>query len=62
MAKLHNYESDVTRLLRELLERNPEIIEEQRKGRSLWWDRKIDLDAQRRYEESTVKQKPYVYD
>ena len=62
MAKLRNYESDVTKLLRELLERNPEIIEEQRKGRSLWWDRRIDLEAQRRYQESTVKQRGYVYE
>jgi hypothetical protein len=45
-----------------LLERNPAIIEEQRKGRSLWWDRKVDLDAERRYRESTVKQQGYVYE
>lgn len=62
VAKLRNYESDVTKLLRELLERNPEIIQEQREGRSLWWDRKIDLDAQSCYQESTVKQRGYVYE
>jgi hypothetical protein len=62
VVKLRHYESDVTKLLRELLERNPEIIEEQRKGRSLWWDKKIDLDAERRYSASTVTQRGYVYE
>jgi len=61
-VKLRDYESDVTKLLRELLDQHPEIVEDQRAGRALWWDRKIDLDAQRRYREATVKQKPYVYD
>jgi hypothetical protein len=55
VAKLRNYESDLTKLLRELLERHPEIIEDQRNGRNLWWDKKIDLEAERRYRESTVK-------
>ncbi len=55
------YESDVTKLVRELLQENPQIVEEQRKGRSLWWDKKLDLDALKRAEESEVKQQPYVY-
>ena len=55
------YESYVTKLVRELLRENPKIVEEQRKGRSLWWDKKLDLDALKRAEESEVKQQPYVY-
>ncbi len=55
------YESDATRMIRELLEARPEIAEEQKKGRSLWWDRKLDLDLLRREGESTVAQKGYVY-
>jgi hypothetical protein len=61
VAKTRNYESDVTKLLRELLEQNPQIAAEQHAGRSRWWDRKLDLDAERRYREATVKQKGYVY-
>lgn len=55
------YESDVTKLVRELLRDKPQILEEQRKGRSLWWDKKIDLNALKRADEDTVKQQAYVY-
>ena len=55
------YESDATRMIRELLEVRPEIADEQKKGRSLWWDRKLDLDLLRRERESRVAQKGYVY-
>jgi Protein of unknown function (DUF3460) len=55
------YESDATRMIRELLAARPEIAAEQKKGRSLWWDRKLDRDLLRREGESRVPQKGYVY-
>jgi hypothetical protein len=55
------YESDATRMIRELLQKKPQLAEEQKRGRSLWWDRKLDLDELRRGEDSRVKQKGYVY-
>lgn len=55
------YESDVTKLVRELLRDKPQILEEQRKGRSLLWDKKLDLNALKRADEDTVKQQAYVY-
>jgi hypothetical protein len=55
------YESDATRMIRALLEIKPEIADEQKKGRALWWDRKLDLDLLRRERESRVAQKGYVY-
>jgi hypothetical protein len=55
------YESDLTRMIRELLREKPQIVEEQKKGRAMWWDKKLDLDAQKREEESRVKQQAYVY-
>jgi hypothetical protein len=55
------YESDATRMIRELLDLRPEIADEQKKGRSLWWDRKLDLDRLRREQASRVAQKGYVY-
>ena len=33
------YESDATRMIRELLAAKPEIADEQKTGRALWWDR-----------------------
>jgi hypothetical protein len=55
------YESDATRMIRELLDLRPEIADDQKKGRSLWWDRKLDLDRLRREQASRVAQKGYVY-
>ena len=59
MAKY--YESDITKMLRDLLQNKPHIAEEQRKGRGLWWDKKLDLDMLRRAEESRVPSSPYAY-
>ena len=55
------YESDLTRMIRELLQEKPHIVQEQKKGRALWWDRKLDPDAQKRAAESKIRQKAYVY-
>lgn len=59
--KKKSYESDITQFIRGLLQEKPQIIEDQKKGRALWWDRKLDLDALKRDEESKVKQQAYVY-
>jgi len=55
------YESDLTRMIRELLRDKPRIVQEQKKGRALWWDKKLDPDDQKRTQESSVKQQAYVY-
>lgn len=55
------YESDATKLIRTLIDEKPQIVDEQKKGRSLWWDKRLDLDLLRRWKESRVKQKGYVY-
>jgi hypothetical protein len=59
MAKY--YESDITRFIRQLLTDKPQIVEEQKKGRALWWDKKLDLDMLKRAEQARVPQEPYVY-
>lgn len=56
------YESEFTRFLKDLKQKDPTLEQKQREGRSIWWDKApIDLDARRRTEESRVKQQPYVY-
>ena len=55
------YESDTTRFLRELKQKNPAIERGQREGRAIFWDKNIDADLYRRYEQSDVPQPPYVY-
>ena len=55
------YESDITRFLRELKQKNPDIERGQREGRAIFWDKNIDADLYKRYEASDVPQPAYVY-
>jgi len=55
------YESDITRMIRELLRDKPHIVQDQKKGRALWWDKKPDLEHLKRARESDIKQQAYVY-
>jgi hypothetical protein len=36
------YESDITKFIRNFLEQHPEEIASQRKGRAVWWDKTRD--------------------
>jgi hypothetical protein len=56
-----DYESDTTKFLRELLDKNPEIVEQQKRYRATWWDKKLDLDQLRRNDASQVKVDGYAY-
>ena len=53
-SKNTSYVSETTQFLRDLLKHKPHIVEEQRKGRSLWWDKQLDLEMLRRAEQSRV--------
>jgi hypothetical protein len=55
------YESETTRFLRDLLEKNPQLEEEQKRNRLTWWDRPQDLETWRDRSQSTVPQPGYVY-
>lgn len=57
-----NYESDHTRFMREMMAKNPEWAEDQRKGRALWWDKPQETDTSRRNAEARDEHKPYPYD
>ena len=56
-----NYESDVTRFIRDLLANNPQIVEQQRKNRATWWDKPQDLETIKDRAQSAVPQPSYVY-
>jgi hypothetical protein len=57
-----DYESDITKFIKELKQKNPDLELNQRAGRALLWDKApIDLDSVQRAKESRVKQQPYVY-
>lgn len=55
------YESEFTRFMRELQANKPEIEREQKKGRSIWWDRVPNGEQDRRFNESEVPMQAYVY-
>jgi len=50
------YESDITRFIRDLREKNPQIVELQKKNRATWWDKPQDLRIQREGAAATVPQ------
>lgn len=57
------YESEHTRFMREWLEKHPQEIEEQKRGRAMWWDKPPrDPAAQQQLAAGSVPQKPYYYD
>ena len=55
------YTSDATKLIQELKANRPTLEEEQRAGRALLWDRRIDREAQAENRASRIAQQPYVY-
>jgi hypothetical protein len=62
-TKKHSmYESDHTKFIKELKEKNPDMEQGQQAGRSLLWDKApLSLDEQRRAAESRLRQQAYPY-
>ena len=48
-------------MIDELKANKPSLEEEQRQGRAIWWDKRVDRDAQSEYGEARIAQQPYVY-
>ena len=55
------YKSDVSSFIDELKAKKPTLEDEQRRGRAIWWDRRIDPIAEGDYQDARVPQQPYVY-
>ncbi len=56
-----DYTSGITQFLTELKTQQPRLEAEQRQGRSIWWDKKLDRSEQQEFRAAKVPQKPYVY-
>ena len=62
MLPSRHYESEHTKFMRELLSKRPDIVEKQREGRAIWWDKTPqELAEERKMDEGRVAQSPYVY-
>lgn len=58
-----HYESEHTKFMREWMEKHPEELKEQQKGRALWWDKPPrSLDAMKESAAAKVPNKAYYYD
>lgn len=55
------YESAVTQFIRDLLDKNPALKEEQKQNRATWWDKKQDLEQQKLNGQSEAPKQPYAY-
>jgi len=55
------YESDHTKFMRELFNKNPKLVEKQKEARAIWWDKQLDKEERKRFKESSIPQKAYVY-
>ena len=63
MLPSRHYESEHTRFIRELLQERPDLVEKQREGRAIWWDKRPrELAEERTMDKGRVPQSPYVYD
>jgi hypothetical protein len=63
MLPSRHYESEHTKFMRELLQQQPDLIDKQREGRAIWWDKRPkELAEERVRDTSRVAQSPYVYD
>ena len=55
------YESEHTQFMRALMQKNPHLADEQKKGRALWWDKTNDPALLREFRAAKVPQQAYVY-
>ncbi len=55
------YTSDVTQFIEQMKAQRPSLVQEQRAGRALLWDRQLDRSEQAEWQDATVPQQPYVY-
>ena len=60
-SALAMYESEITRFMRELLEKNPKLGDLQKANRATWWDKPQDLEEQGEHAASNVGNKGYAY-
>ncbi len=59
MAK--NFESDITRFIKQYKQEKPATEALQRAGRDLLWDVNLDAEQQEGFRSAKVAQAPYVY-
>lgn len=59
--KVNEYVSEFECFFGELLQKHPELVDDQRKGWNIWWDHQVDLEAERLARTDAVPTSPYYY-
>ncbi len=57
-----SYESEHTKFMRVMMAQHPEWAEDQKAGRALLWDHKLDLAEQKTLREASEVNRAYPYD
>jgi Protein of unknown function (DUF3460) len=55
------YESDITKFVRDMLDKSPELKTLQKQNRATWWDKPLDQDQVNRNNASEAPKAPYAY-
>ena len=55
------YESELTRFIRDFIDRHPAVVEKQKKARATWWDRPQDIPQLEHDDQWKIPQTGYVY-
>ena len=55
------YISDHTKFIAEMKSKDPGVEEGQRLGRAIFWDKRVDLDESKRFQQSEIAQPAYAY-
>lgn len=55
------YESEHDKFVRELFAQRPHLVEQQKEARAIWWDKKVNQEELKRFNEAKVPQGSYVY-
>lgn len=56
-----DYRSEITEFIEQLKARKPDLEAQQRAGRAIWWDKRVDRDLQQEWSQAKVQQNAYVY-
>ena len=56
------YESEFTQFMREMKKQHPAWAEQQRVGRALLWDKRVDFDELKRFSEASLTPHACRYD
>lgn len=56
-----HYVSEFTAFMNDYLDKHPEVVADQARGRAIYWDRKLNFDELKKEAEDSAPAEPYAY-